>query len=69
MTPLCSESLGRTLGPFQSSRLPAAVDGKSLLRFDARGAAGVAMQMLAPSAAKVRLYKVESTIRFDGVSQ
>ena len=64
MTSVCSESLERTLAPYQSSRLPASVDGKPLVRFRATGS-GVAMQMLAPSAPQVRLYTVESTIRFD----
>lgn len=66
MMPLCSESLHRTLAPYQSWRLAAAVEGKPLVRFNATGPA-VAMQMLAPAAPQVRLYKVESTIRFDEV--
>ena len=64
MTLLCSESVERTLGPFQSSRLAAAIDGKPLIRFRAQGPA-VAMQMLMLDAPKVQLYKVESTITFD----
>lgn len=64
MTPVCSEALERTLAPFQSSRLAASIEGKPLMRFHATGAA-VALQMLAPAAPQVRLYKVESTIRFD----
>lgn len=64
MVPLCSEFLDRTLGPFQSWRLAASIDGNPLVGFRATGTA-VAMQMLAPSAPQVRLYKVQSTIRFD----
>ena len=64
MTPLCSESLDRTLAPYQSWRLATSIDGKPLVRFRATGSA-VAVQMLAPGAPQVRLYKVESTIRFD----
>ncbi len=68
MVPLCSETIDRTLGPFQSSRLAAAIDGNPLVQFRATGLV-VAMQMLVPSAPQVRLYKVESTIRFDEVRQ
>lgn len=64
MTPLCTEVLDRTLGPYQSSRLRASLDGKPLVQFRAEGSA-VAMQMLAPTALHLQLYKVESTIRFD----
>ena len=64
MTPLCSETVHRTLAPFQSSRVAATVDGNPLVRFHSEGLA-VAMQMLASEAPQVRLYRVESTILFD----
>jgi hypothetical protein len=67
MVPLCSEELDRTLAPYQSWRLPAAFEGKPLIRFTAQGSA-IALQMLTPSAPQVQLYKVESTIRFDEFS-
>ena len=61
---LCSESLERTLAPYQSSRLATSIEGKPLVRFRAQGTA-VALQMVTLSAPQVRLYKVESTIRFN----
>ena len=64
MTPFCTEVLNRALGPYESSRLPASLDRKPLVQFRAEGPA-VAVQMLAPSALHLQLYKVESTIRFD----
>jgi hypothetical protein len=64
MVPLCSETLERTLAPYQSWRLATTVGGKPLVRFRATGAA-VAVQVLSPSALQVQLYKVESTIRFE----
>lgn len=65
MVLLCDTSAERTLGPYQSWRLPTVAEGKPLLRFRAEGRS-VAMQLLVPSAASKSktLFRVESTIRF-----
>ena len=64
MVPLCSQTLGRTLAPYQSSRLEVSVEGNPLTKFRAVGPA-IAIQILAPSAPQVQMFKVESGIRFD----
>jgi hypothetical protein len=49
MVPLCSETLERTLAPYQSWRLTATINGKPLVQFHSTGSA-VAMQLLTQSA-------------------
>jgi len=68
MTVLCSQTIERSLAPYQSWRIDTSFEERPLVKFRAAGSA-VAMQLLRPSAMNVRLFRVESTIRFDEPAQ
>ena len=65
LTPVCSASLAVQIPPFSARQFPVARDGSSHFSLRTRGAA-VVLQMLKPQGAGVKIYAVDSSIKFGG---
>ena len=65
LTPLCSNSFDVQLAPFSARQFPVERDGSSGFSMKTRGEA-IVLQMLRPLGAGVRIYSVDSTIKFEG---
>jgi hypothetical protein len=63
MTPVCSESIQEMVPPFGSRQFPVARGGNSHFVLTTRGDA-IVLQMLRPAGTSVKVYRVDSTIKF-----
>jgi hypothetical protein len=62
-TPICSQSFDVQIPPFAARQFPVARDGSSHFSLKTEGAA-IVLQMLRPLATGVKIYTVDSTIKF-----
>jgi hypothetical protein len=65
LTPLCSNSFDVQLAPFSARQFPLERDGSSGFSMKTRGEA-IVLQMLRPLGTGLRIYSVDSTIKFEG---
>jgi hypothetical protein len=63
LTPACSESIQELVPPFGSRQFPVAHGGNSHFSLTTRGDA-IVLQMLRPADSNVKVYRVDSTIKF-----
>jgi len=63
LTPVCSETIDEMVPPFGSRQFPVARAGNSGFSLKTRGDA-IVLQMLRPAGASVKVYRVDSTIKF-----
>ncbi len=63
MTPVCSETIQEMVPPFGSREFPVARGGNSHFSLNTRGDA-IVLQMLRPASTSVKVYRVDSTIKF-----
>lgn len=63
LTPVCSETIQEMVPPFGSRQFPVARGGNSHFSLNTRGDA-IVLQMLRPAGATVKMYQVDSTIKF-----
>jgi hypothetical protein len=63
LTPVCSETIQEMVPPFGSVQFPVARAGNSHFSLTTRGDA-VVLQMLRPAGTSVKVYRVDSTIKF-----
>jgi len=65
LTPVCTASFAVQIPPFSARQFPVEREGSSRFALRARGAA-VVLQMLKPQGDHVRIYAVDSSIKFGG---
>ncbi len=65
LTPLCSNDFEVQLAPFGARQFPVERDGSAHFTMKTRGD-GIVLQMLRPLGTGVRIYSVDSTIKFEG---
>ena len=65
LTPLCSSDFEIQLPPFAARQFPVEREGSSHFSMKTRGD-GIVLQMLRPLGTGVRIYSVDSTIKFEG---
>jgi hypothetical protein len=63
LTPVCSETIQEMVPPFGSRQFAVAHGGNSHFSLTTRGDA-IVLQMLRPAGTSVKVYRVDSTIRF-----
>jgi hypothetical protein len=63
LTPVCSETIDEMVPPFGSRQFPVARGGNSSFSLKTRGDA-IVLQMLRPAGTSVKVYRVDSTIKF-----
>jgi len=63
LTPVCSETIDEMVPPFGSRQFPVARGGNSGFSLKTRGDA-IVLQMLRPAGTSVKVYRVDSTIKF-----
>jgi hypothetical protein len=63
LTPVCSETIQELVPPFGSRQFPVARGGNSHFSLTTRGDA-IVLQMLRPAGTSVKVYRVDSTIKF-----
>jgi len=63
LTPVCSDDVQEMVPPFGTRQFPVARGGNSHFVLTTRGEA-IVLQMLRPTGAKVKVYKVDATIKF-----
>jgi hypothetical protein len=65
LTPICSASFDVQIPPFASRQFPVEHEGNSHFSMNTQGEA-IVLQMLRPLETGVKIYSVDSTIKFGG---